>query len=140
MNQSATNHARPPGAGPQLHPDFADSVCAKLDELAKLQENWDSYGGHALDANILAAARNFIKSLPDSIAIRPRVVPMSAGNLQFEWHHGSRILEFEVETPHIIHYLRWDPPGGIEVEDTFEITDIDKAVELIQWFMSGTST
>ena len=139
MNQSTTNHATAPADARKLHADFVDSVCAKLDELAKLPENWDSYGGHALDANILAAARNFIKSLPDSVAIRPRVVPMSAGNLQFEWHHGPRILEFEIETAHVIHYLQWDPQGGIEVEDTFQITDIDKAIELIQWFMSGTS-
>lgn len=64
---------------------------------------------------------------------------MSTGNLQFEWHHGRKVLELEFETADTIHFLQWDPEQHIEEEDTFRASDIDRAVDLIQWFMSGTN-
>ena len=64
---------------------------------------------------------------------------MSPGNLQFEWHHGGKMLELEFEEPNVIHYLRWHPEAEVEDEDTIAALDINRAVELIQWFMSGTT-
>jgi hypothetical protein len=111
---------------------------ADLDDLARLNPNWDGYGAPAIDPSIIAAARKFIQALPETLVLRPRVVPMSTGNLQFEWHHGSKILELEFETPEMIHFLQWHPEAGVEEEATFRASDIDRAVDLIQWFMSGT--
>jgi len=64
---------------------------------------------------------------------------MSPGNLQLEWHHGSKILELEFESPLIIRFLQWHPDAMVEEEDTLRASDINATVELIQWFMSGTS-
>lgn len=33
----------------------------------------------------------------------------------------------------------WDRYGGIEEENSFPATDLERAAELIQWFMSGTA-
>ena len=118
-------------------PDFADAVGSRLDELGRLQPNWDGYGSPVIDPDIIAAARGFVRSLPKDIAYRPIIVPMSTGNLQFEWHKASKILELEFETPQLIHYLQWHPESKVEEEGTFPATNIDKAVDLIQWFMSG---
>ena len=119
-------------------PDFVSAIAAELDRLAQLCENWDGYGAPPIAPNIIATARCFVEALPENLVYRPQVVPMSPGNLQLEWHHGSKILEFEFETPQTIHFLQWDPEKDVEEEATFPATDIERAVDLIQWFMSGT--
>ena len=120
-------------------PDFADAVCDSLEELATLKPGWDGYGAPAIRRDIIDAVKAFVRALPESLAYRPRVVPMSTGNLQLEWHHGSKILELEFESPKLIHFLQWHPEAGLEEEDTISGSDTESAVELIQWFMSGTT-
>ncbi len=119
-------------------PEFVSALEKELTRLSLLPRNWDSYGAPPIDPDIIGAALNFIKALPENLVYRPRVVPMSTGNLQFEWHHGSKILELEFETPQTIRFLQWHPQVGVEEEETFRANDIDRAVDLIQWFMSGT--
>jgi len=119
-------------------PCFVIAIEEELDEIAQLQGNWDGYGASAIDPSILAAARQFIRDLPEALAYRPHVVPTSSGGVQFEWHHESKILELEFETPHTIHFLQWHPEASVEVEATFPATDIGRGIDLIQWFMSGT--
>ncbi len=118
-------------------PEFVNAIESELDELAQLSPNWDGYGAPTIDPNILVAASKFIKALPENLVYRPQVVPMSGGNLQFEWHHDSTLLELEFETAQTIHFLQWHPETGVEEEATFPATDIERAVALIQWFMSG---
>lgn len=118
-------------------PYFVESTEHELDRLSKLPPNWDQYGAPQIDRSIIAAAVHFIRALPANIVFRPRVVPMSPGNLQFEWHQGKKILEIEFETPEKIRFLQWDPEAGLEEEDTFLTKDIDRAVDLIHWFISG---
>src|SRR5437762_13961210 len=68
-------------------PGFVDSTVAELKRIAGLQANWDGYGAPAIDRGVIDAAIKFVQSLPENVAYRPRVVPMSPGNLQFEWHY-----------------------------------------------------
>ena len=87
---------------------------------------------------ILAVAKKFVEVLPENLAFRPHVVPMSPGNLQFEWQHGSKSLELEFESATTIRYLQWHPEAGVSEEGTFRVDDTDEAIDLIQWFMNGT--
>jgi len=105
--------------------------------LGSLAPGWDCYGAPSIDKAIIKAASKFVRALPENIAFQPRVVPMSTGNLQFEWHQGNKTLELEFETPQTFHFLQWNSDEGIEEEDTFRTSDIDRAVDLIQWFMAG---
>lgn len=114
--------------------DFATDIGRDLDRIGDLQSNWDGYGAPVIAPEIISAARAFIASLPPGLAPRPAVVPMSTGNLQFEWHAGARILEIEVEDPETVHFLKWYPEEGVKDEDTFSIRDIDRAASLIRWF------
>lgn len=118
-----------------IDPNFKMAVCEQLIGLTQLQKNWDGYGAPPIDRKIVKAACTFIESLPENLACRPRVVPMSAGNLQLEWDRDETSLELEFETAETIHFLKWNPDENIEEEDTFPATDIARAVELIQWFM-----
>ncbi len=119
-------------------PGFVPATQAELNRLANLPPNWDQYGAPPIDPQIIAAAMTFVKALPENLVYRPHVVPMSPGNLQLEWHHGTKVLELEFEGPQTIRYLQYDPQSNVEAEDSFRATDIDRAVDLIQWFMSGT--
>lgn len=112
-------------------------INAELDRLSALQPNWDRYGAPAIDPKIIEAARSFVSALPQNLAFRPRVVPMSTGNLQFEWHEGPKILEIEFEKPDSIRFLQWHPDNQVEEEDSFPIGETQKAIDLIQWFMMG---
>ena len=118
-------------------PDLKESVVKEIEALGSLKQNWDQYGAPPIDGDIIRAAAEFIRSLPDCLATRPRVVPMSPGNLQFEWHHGRRILELEFETAEVIRFLQWNADEDFSEEDTFHVGDIERAAELIRWFTGG---
>jgi hypothetical protein len=107
---------------------------SKLDELGALPINWDGFGAPRIDPAIIDAAREFVDRMSEHFASGLTIVPMSSGNLQLEWHDGPKVLELEFETPKAIHYLKWDPPHGIEEEDSFSAADFDKALQLIHWF------
>lgn len=119
--------------------DFEGDVNRALDRLAELPANWDAEGAPPIDHEIIQAARDFVARLPEDIASVPAVVPSAAGSLQFEWNEDRRSLELEIESPSVIHYLKWDPDRGIEEEDVFDINDTDRAVFLIRWFMQGAA-
>ena len=110
-------------------------LCVRILTPWSLKPNWDGYGAPVIDCNIIESAKRFVRALPESIAYRPRVVPMSSGSLQLEWHEGSKILEAGFETKDHIHFLQWHPETGTETEDIIPVTDVDWAVGLIQWFM-----
>jgi hypothetical protein len=130
-------------ASPRLavsQPDagFVDGMVAALDSLRALTPNWDGYGGAAINPAVIDAAKSFIVKLADERAPRPRVVPMSDGTLQLEWHAGAKSLELEFESPSTIRYLKWHPDRRIEEENSFPISDIQTAVRLIRWFTAET--
>jgi hypothetical protein len=114
-------------------------VEADLHSLGELSPDWDGYGAPAVDPAVIAAVRSFVAQFPQGLAPRPRVVPMSNGMVQLEWHAGPRSLELEFESPDSIRYLRWDPEEGIEDEDSFPAAEVEIAVDLIRWFVNGAS-
>jgi hypothetical protein len=119
-------------------PGFVDGVQAAIESLRALAPDWDGYGAPVIDPAVIEAAKTFIAQLPEKLAFRPRVVPGSGGTLQLEWHDGTKALELEFESPNSIRYLQWHPDAGVEEEDSFPVTDISKAVDLIRCFMAGS--
>ncbi len=116
---------------------LADDLEADLRSLGEFSPDWDGYGAPAIDPAVIAAVRSFVARLPHGLAPRPRVVPMSSGTVQLEWHESPRSLEMEFESPDSIRYLRWHPEEGIEEEQSFPAEDVDLAVELIRWLVHG---
>jgi hypothetical protein len=135
---SSTKRTDPPVAEDgRRHLD--DDIEVDLRALGELAPNWDGYGAPAIDPAAIAAVRSFVARLPRGLAPRPRVVPMSNGMVQLEWHAGPRSLELEFEAPDSIRYLRWHPEEGIEDEDSFPAAEVDIAVDLIRWFVNGAT-
>jgi hypothetical protein len=119
-------------------PSALRAVLWELDELARLRPNWDGDGAPAMEPGIIAGARTFIRGLCKQFGYRPHVVPMSSGKLQFVWYHGLKALELEFESPQIIRMLQGHSAAGFDNETAFPITDVDRAVDLIRCFMSGS--
>lgn len=117
---------------------FTAGTISEIDELRQLDVNWDGYGAAPIDESIIEAARQFVGSLPPDLVVPPQVVPMTRGRLQLEWHRGSRSLELEFESADEIHYLKWDSETREQEEEIISISERDKAVDLIEWFLSGS--
>jgi hypothetical protein len=118
-------------------PEFKEYCCKELAQLGTLQPGWDYEGAPAIDRSIINAVRGFIESLPEFIATRPMIVPMSSGRVQLEWHHGPTTLELEFESPDSVHYLKWDSTSHTAEEDIVPASHRDVLVGLIRWFMKG---
>ena len=110
------------------------AVLQSLDELRSFKTNWDGYGAAPLDPRNLDAAQRFVESLAENAAPTPKVVPMTRGRLQLEWHRGNRSLELEFENPTMVHFLQWDSDRGIETEDIVPIDQTERLEGLVNWF------
>ena len=114
----------------------AVSPFVQLDALSKLPAGWNGYGAEPIDPAIIAAAARFLADLPLDAVGPPRVVPMTRGRIQLEWHRGERSLELEFEDAESLHFLKWDPEAGIEEEDVVPIREAGRVRELLAWFAS----
>lgn len=111
---------------------------ARLDQVAALHPNWDGYNAAPVDPALVQAIREWGAAMPGwAFAPPPAVVPLSSGSIQLEWRTGSKLLELEFESPTRIHFLRWDPPGSVEDEDSFPTTDRARAESLVAWATTG---
>lgn len=111
-----------------------DATLCTLADLRDMPADWLAHGLTPIDPDILDAAERFVLSLPGNLLASPKVVPMTRGRLQFEWHRGGRSLELEFETSTRIHYLKWDPASGTEDEDTLPAADTASILALLRWF------
>lgn len=110
-------------------------VCGRLEELARLGENWDSYGGLPPTEVALAAARDFIRDIVHEFApalgwkVDPFVVaPLSDGGVQIEWRTPRREIELEVGPRGEIGYLLIDRSS--EAPQFEEKDDVTRRVAL----------
>ena len=107
-----------------------------LNQLRALPVNWSGYGAIPIDHQVIRAAKDFILTLPSDIITTPKVVPMTRGRLQFEWHRGSRSLEIEFESSDQLHFLKWDSDVNIEEENVIPVDDTGTIHALLRWFAS----
>jgi hypothetical protein len=108
----------------------------QLDAMGELQHDWNGYGAIPIDRAIIASASRFIENFGEQFCGSPRIVPMTKGRLQFEWHRGNRSLEMEFEDPDNIHYLKWDSDDAFEEEGIVPISDPDVINTVLAWFSS----
>jgi hypothetical protein len=77
-------------------PDWLYPTLVKLQAVASLGPNWDSYGAPSISFRaVLAALRFMVVFSPDG-AVSPSVVPSSNGGVQLEWHRYAGDLEVSI--------------------------------------------
>jgi hypothetical protein len=110
------------------------AILKALEQLGALPPGWNGYGACPVDRGVIETAKEFILSVPSEMLGSPKVVPMTRGRLQFEWHRGNRSLELEFESSDRIHYLKWDPGTEIEDEDVIPVREVGRIHALLRWF------
>lgn len=68
----------------------------KLQELASLQPNWDTYGALPIDQLAIDYAATMLQLLQQQNILPPSIVPMCDGGLQLEWHVRGWDVEWEI--------------------------------------------
>lgn len=74
-------------------PAWVRPTIAAFIGIQNLADNWDTYGGKAINRDLIGQSLVIIGMVmqPDSPA--PSVVPMGDGGLQIEWHRRQQDLE-----------------------------------------------
>ncbi|HEX9271499.1 MAG TPA: hypothetical protein VGA01_04710 [Candidatus Binatia bacterium] len=67
----------------------------KISELARLAENWDSYGSRPIQSMAIEQASIAIEHLSDISLPPPQIFPVPGGGLQLEFEQDGRELEIE---------------------------------------------
>lgn len=74
-------------------PVWFDPAIQGFADLLTLAPNWDSYRAATIDRKVIHDAMNFINNILAPTSPAPRVVPLSSGGLQLEWHRNGIDLE-----------------------------------------------
>lgn len=74
-------------------PLWFDPLIQGFVDVLTLPPGWDSYRADAIDPKIVHDAMNFINAILGPATPAPRVVPLSSGGLQLEWHRHGIDLE-----------------------------------------------
>jgi hypothetical protein len=100
-----------------VEPGWLNSVDHQIRRLAQLTKDWDHHGGRPIGRETLFFAWQFLN---ETLALRtppPRIVPLSYGGIQAEWHEKEIDLEIEIERPFRIHVWFRDHRTGREFEE-----------------------
>lgn len=69
---------------------------ARINQLASLDEGWDSYGARAVQPDSAIHAVRLLAAVISAGAPLPEIVPTTEGGIQLEWHRSGADLELEI--------------------------------------------
>ena len=96
--------------------EWWEDFLEKIEAIAKLKPNWDSYDGDEPDPN---AIRNAIDTVPKIVGTNtpmPSVHPIPDGGISVEWHLPHMNVEIEFTTEDKIVAIIDDIPKGDEFD------------------------
>ena len=93
-------------------PSWLAKTVEKLDDLARLPVNWDSYGAPRIRSSSLRAAIEFLARTTDEDTPPPAVVPTNRGHVMLEWHTKGIDLEIEVVSATLVRASFEDAADG----------------------------
>jgi hypothetical protein len=135
---SAENYLYPSSAATRVeHAKLANRL---IDELARLEDNWDGYGGSAISKHACDNARSFIgviEAAPFNLQF-PDISPKAAGTISFAWDMPSAEVYFEIGDADYSGYI--SPEGQLTTYLQGRANEIDQRVAaLIQAAISPAS-
>jgi hypothetical protein len=112
-----------------------------LDEIARLEDNWDSYGAQRPTAAAISAAHVLLGRLWDELGPRVNdhavpwaVAPLADGGVQCEWRGATSIIEVEIDSTGTMRYLVERDAQTISMTDVASAagTRVDEIIPLIR--------
>ncbi len=114
------------------------ATISRLEQIAQLQPNWDSYRAQPAPPATLNFVRSFVRDVAgvlvdyDIDPPTPFVTPTPIGGIQLEWSVDGRELELEIPMPKRFQFLRVS--GGVEEE---RMATRWEAIRLVRWIATG---
>lgn len=120
--------------------DWILNTLFKLDEISKLPDNWDGYGGLCIKNTVVEAANCLLLRLGKIAEIDmpdPFVAPIAEGTFQFEWSLGNKYLEFEFINERTLSFLKEETisSGQDSSSNELPIDRIDEIQKLLNWLV-----
>jgi hypothetical protein len=97
-------------------PSWFDPLMQGFIDLRTLPPNWNSYGAGAIDPKVIHVAMTFINGLLGPTNPAPRIVPLSSGGLQLEWHRQGVDLEVVFDRDEQAFFCHRSPDNREESE------------------------
>jgi hypothetical protein len=104
-------------------PAWFDPVVQGFVDLLTLPVNWDSYGAVSVERNLVQEAMNLMNTLLAPSSPAPRVVPLSSGGLQLEWHRKGIDLEIVFDRDEEPFFYARNRVSGEEAEQSLSGND-----------------
>jgi len=126
-------------------PPWLMDVLPRLDELAALEENWDSYGSPPPSANLIGHVLMIVQRAErllgyshaeQRVMPTPSIVPLSGGGIQIEWQTPVQELELEFFEERRPAALAVNIVTGASTECTFDANDCNTVSTLLARLMS----
>ena len=97
-------------------PSWFDPLVQGLVDLRTLSPNWDSYNAMPINPKLVNTALTFMSGLLGPSSPAPRVVPLSSGGLQLEWHRKGVDVEVVFDQDERPYFYRRNRASGEESE------------------------
>ncbi len=128
-SQPAPVHSQP-------KPRWIDPVQSRLESLARLQVDWDSYGAKPVESSRSAQAYDLLQHIMDDDTPAPILVPTSSGSIQIEWHTLGVELDVSLLSDTELDVCFEDLSGEKEPFDGVMSNDVARLRELTQLLAS----
>lgn len=114
-----------------IEPEWLLITLEKIQELASLGDNWDSYGACKINQKTLIKTIVVMFELLDQDCPAPSVIPIPDGNVQLEWHQKGVDIELEIHSHGLAHYYLYDLDTEEELEGVFsgDLRNINKFLQ-----------
>jgi hypothetical protein len=79
------------------------------EEIAVLKDNWDGYGGSAMEKNVLINSIFLINNLPNNLINnlpKENILPCPNGTISFEWIKNTQGLFLEIGNSYSTYYTK----------------------------------
>jgi hypothetical protein len=98
-------------------PEWLKEAVARLNDVAALPENWDSYGAPAVNQRTLEHALQVLTKVMEPGLPLPRILATGRGGVEFAWHKPNKELEITVDAPLRGQFYFVDEATGEEREE-----------------------
>lgn len=103
----------------------------EINDLSKLEENWDSYEAYPIDADQIKMACNFVEKYY-RLMPKATIIPLNTGNVALMWFVNGNEMEINFVNQTVIYCHKTHPDEDIE-ENYFDVNNFPGICELFKW-------